>query len=102
MHYREIQPSAAAAKFVRCYWTLEDDGLAGLQRIVPDGRPELIPKPGPAVRKPKRKRLDASAPMFRYGADHRPARAACIGPRQNARNSISSSHRLPGPEDPNV
>ncbi len=42
MHYREIQPSAAAAKFVRCYWTLEDDGLAGLQRIVPDGRPELI------------------------------------------------------------
>jgi AraC-like DNA-binding protein len=43
MRYREIQPNAAAARFVRCYWMLEDDGSeSGIQRIVPDGRAELI------------------------------------------------------------
>jgi len=43
MFYREIQPSPAAARVVRCYWILEDDGASrGPQRIVPDGRSELI------------------------------------------------------------
>lgn len=43
MRYREIRPREAAARFVRCYWQLEDDGVGGEpQRIVPDGRPELI------------------------------------------------------------
>ena len=43
MFYREIRPSPAAARLVRCYWILEDDGAgSGPQRIVPDGRPELI------------------------------------------------------------
>jgi len=43
MRYREIQPSDAAGRFVRCYWMLEDDTPEpGLQRIIPDGRAELI------------------------------------------------------------
>src|SRR5207245_6452116 len=35
---------AVVARFVSCYWTLEDDcpSPSGVQRIVPDGRPELI------------------------------------------------------------
>ena len=43
MIYREFQPGAVARRFVKCYWYLEDDrpGPAG-QRIVPDGRSELI------------------------------------------------------------
>lgn len=44
MNYRQIAPSAAVARFVECYWLLEDDSLssAEIQRIVPDGRSELI------------------------------------------------------------
>lgn len=43
MNYREIAPSAATSRFVKCYWTLEDDSPStDVQRIVPDGRPELI------------------------------------------------------------
>lgn len=45
MHYREIQPSAALARFVECFWTLENDaGTAATQaeRILPDGCVELI------------------------------------------------------------
>lgn len=43
MEYREIAPTRAMGRFVKCYWTLEDDQSAsGAQRIVPDGRPELI------------------------------------------------------------
>jgi AraC-like DNA-binding protein len=43
MRYQQVKPNAAAARFVRCYWMLEDDAPAsGIQRIVPDGRAELI------------------------------------------------------------
>jgi hypothetical protein len=43
VRYREIQPSAALRAFVNTFWILEqdDDGTVP-QRIVPDGRPELI------------------------------------------------------------
>jgi AraC-like DNA-binding protein len=43
MNYREMAPSAAAARYVKCYWLLEDDAPSREpQRIVPDGRCELI------------------------------------------------------------
>jgi AraC-like DNA-binding protein len=43
MNYVQIRPHAAAARFVQCYWMLEDAaGSEGMQRIVPDGRPALI------------------------------------------------------------
>jgi len=43
MQYREIKPGPAAARYIQCYWLLEDDSRADTaQRIVPDGRPELI------------------------------------------------------------
>jgi len=43
MPYREIEPSDAAKRFVRCYWMLEDPAPSTeVQRIVPDGRAELI------------------------------------------------------------
>jgi AraC-like DNA-binding protein len=44
MNYQQIRPSAAVGGFVSCYWTLEDDSpsLPSVQRIVPDGCPELI------------------------------------------------------------
>ena len=43
MHYREIKPNASAARFVKCYWLLEDDApLSSVQRVVPDGRAQLI------------------------------------------------------------
>ena len=43
MRYVEIAPSAAAARFVKTYWFLEDDAPSlDAQRIVPDGRAELI------------------------------------------------------------
>jgi AraC-like DNA-binding protein len=41
MDYRQYDPSPAASSFLTCFWTLETDSLA-VQRIVPDGRPELI------------------------------------------------------------
>jgi AraC-like DNA-binding protein len=43
MHYREIKPNAFAARFVKCYWLIEDDApLPNPQRVVPDGRAQLI------------------------------------------------------------
>jgi AraC-like DNA-binding protein len=43
MHYAEVQPAASLAPYVRCIWTFDDDdGDGAAQRIVPDGRPELI------------------------------------------------------------
>jgi AraC-like DNA-binding protein len=43
MKYLQVSPSAAAAHFIKCYWYLEDETAPGtIQRIVPDGRPELI------------------------------------------------------------
>ena len=42
MRYQEIQPNAAAARFVRAYWILEDDDPFRVHRIVPDGRAQLI------------------------------------------------------------
>lgn len=45
MHYQEFPPSVALAPYIRCLWLFEaDHGTAGgeVQRIVPDGFPELI------------------------------------------------------------
>ena len=43
MNYGEITPGPAAARYIQCYWLLEDDAPSDVvQRIVPDGRPELI------------------------------------------------------------
>ena len=43
MRYRQIQPGEAASNLIECYWTLEtDEGESSVQRIVPDGTPELI------------------------------------------------------------
>src|SRR4051812_4707362 len=41
MHYREFQPRPESRSFLHCLWTLETDDRS-VQRIVPDGRPELI------------------------------------------------------------
>jgi AraC-like DNA-binding protein len=41
MDYRELQPRPESRPFLHCLWTLETDGDA-VQRIVPDGRQELI------------------------------------------------------------
>ena len=41
--YREIQPSARLQPFVESFWMLEHDGESNaVQRVVPDGRTELI------------------------------------------------------------
>ncbi len=42
--YRQIQPAFPVSKFVQCYWLLEDNSApqSSVQRIVPDGCPELI------------------------------------------------------------
>lgn len=41
MNYRQYEPSPSARSFIACFWTLETDSPE-VQRIVPDGRPELI------------------------------------------------------------
>ncbi len=45
MQYSERPPHAELANYVRCIWTFDaspDDGSAGVQRVVPDGCPEII------------------------------------------------------------
>ena len=43
MRYHEASPNPAAARYIKCYWVLEDDSPSTEpQRIVPDGRCELI------------------------------------------------------------
>src|SRR4051794_12036462 len=43
VRYREIRPSPRLRSVVETFWTLEHDGGdATPQRVVPDGRPELI------------------------------------------------------------
>jgi len=41
MEYSQFDPSPAARSFLACLWTLETNSRE-VQRIVPDGRPELI------------------------------------------------------------
>ena len=41
MRYREFAPNPDASRLVECYWVLEG-AAAGVQRVVPDGRAELI------------------------------------------------------------
>jgi hypothetical protein len=41
--YREAAPTGIAGEFVGCFWMLEDDAHSSdIQRIIPDGRCELI------------------------------------------------------------
>jgi AraC-like DNA-binding protein len=42
MRYREFAPGGEASGFVECYWVLEGAAPGSVQRVVPDGRPELI------------------------------------------------------------
>jgi hypothetical protein len=45
MRYREFSPIPQLAKFVECFWTLENDGpslATEPERILPDGCVELI------------------------------------------------------------
>jgi AraC-like DNA-binding protein len=42
MHYREFAPGEDAGRFVDCFWVLEGATPGAVQRVVPDGRPELI------------------------------------------------------------
>jgi AraC-like DNA-binding protein len=42
MRYAEHPPPDALAPLLHCLWTFEDDGASGPQRIVPDGRCELV------------------------------------------------------------
>lgn len=45
MRYREIQPIPPLARFVECFWTLENDASAAAtqpERLLPDGCVELI------------------------------------------------------------
>jgi AraC-like DNA-binding protein len=43
MNYCENIPSPPLRSFIKCYWLIEDDSpLSTVQRIVPDGRSELI------------------------------------------------------------
>src|SRR5215467_11136745 len=43
MSYRQIAPGPATAEFIHCYWLLQGTSSPlDVQRIVPDGRPELI------------------------------------------------------------
>ena len=42
MRYREIAPGAEAARFVERYWIISTEGPGPVQRVVPDGSPELI------------------------------------------------------------
>jgi AraC-like DNA-binding protein len=42
MRYREFTPGEDASRFVDCFWVLEGAAPGVVQRVVPDGRPELI------------------------------------------------------------
>jgi AraC-like DNA-binding protein len=42
VNYRRIAPGPEAARFVNFYWTLDGDAAGDVQRVVPDGSPELI------------------------------------------------------------
>jgi AraC-like DNA-binding protein len=66
MEYREFQPQPETRSFLHCLWTLETDGDA-VQRIVPDGCPELIVN------------LGAPFEAFRDGAWQRQPRAFLHG-----------------------
>ncbi|MEO8592685.1 MAG: helix-turn-helix domain-containing protein [Candidatus Solibacter sp.] len=42
MRYREFAPGPRASRFVECFWTLDGAAEGTVQRVVPDGRCELI------------------------------------------------------------
>jgi len=66
MLYREIQPTPALARFVECFWTLENDaGTAATQpeRLLPDGCVELILNFGERFREHKDDGRDERQPQ---------------------------------------
>ena len=42
MRYREFTPGPGASRLVECFWTLEGAAPGMVQRVVPDGRAEVI------------------------------------------------------------
>jgi AraC-like DNA-binding protein len=64
LEYREFTPSGPVAEYVECYWTLEGEVAPGAEpeRVVPDGRPELV--------------WNLADPILRHGAGSPPRRQA--------------------------
>lgn len=70
MQYREIEPTPALRPYVRCFWRLlSDDACGQVERIVPDGCPEIV--------------INRAEPFVRYtesGASHAQADVLLVGP----------------------
>ena len=76
MRYREFAPGGAASEFVDCYWVLEVPRPGAVQRVVPDGRPELILNLGQPFESLRDGAWQAQPQCFLAGQLTRPAAAA--------------------------
>lgn len=90
MFYTELPPHPALAQYLRCIWVFEtsaDDGGGEVQRIVPDGYPELVLHYGDQFHEIHDKAMVAQPRMLFAGQIARPlllqpgARAGVIGVR---------------------
>jgi hypothetical protein len=82
MKYRQVRPSAATAGFIECYWILEDDcrGTGDVQRVVPDGRSELILNFGCPFESVREGRWEKQPACFFAGQITRPMLIRSAGP----------------------
>lgn len=83
MFYQEIQPRIDLARFIECYWTLEDDHLevtSSPDPILPDGCMELIINLGEVFKEHRRGGETVSQPRyFFFGQLTRPLFVAPTG-----------------------
>jgi AraC-like DNA-binding protein len=93
MRYQEVKPSATAGGLVRCYWMLEDTALEpDIQRIVPDGRAELIFNLGQPYESRTDGILKPQPQSFLYGQITGPPGGSTSGSGANDRHQVSPSH----------
>ena len=81
MRYAEFDPPAGLAAHVRCAWTFESEASIAPERIVPDGRPELIVHFGaPYAELAADGRLQVQPQALFAGQVTRPLVLQCAGP----------------------
>ena len=79
MRYREFAPGGEASRFVECYWELQGTEPGEVQRVVPDGHPELILNFGAAFCSAST--MAAGTPNRGvFSPDRSPARCCCALP----------------------
>jgi hypothetical protein len=95
MIYREAAPIGIAGAFVKCFWMLEDHAASfDIQRILPDGRCELILNFGESFESRSDGEWKPQPRWFVTGQNYRTHAPAPAGPHKNPWHPFSPTRRF--------